>query len=72
LIRSCNTSLASINKHTESEVEKDIRALLHFKRDGKVVVENIKPKVTGGVREVVDTQYAGSAQFKETVEGRIK
>jgi hypothetical protein len=57
---------------TESEVEKDVRALLHDKRDGKVVIENVKPKVTGGVHEVVDEKFAGSAEFKETDEGKIK
>jgi hypothetical protein len=36
------------------------------------VVENIKPKLTGGVHKVIDEQFTEDAQFKATEEGEIK
>jgi hypothetical protein len=57
---------------TEKELKRDINSLLHGKRDGKVVVENIKPKTTGGARKVVDEHFTESAQYKESEEGEIK
>jgi hypothetical protein len=51
---------------TEKELKRDINALLHGKRDGKIVVENVKPKTTGGARKVVDEQFRDTAQYKDT------
>jgi hypothetical protein len=49
------------NRHrdepTEAEVERDVKALLKGKKDGKVVVENIKPKMTGGKHKVIDETF---------------
>jgi hypothetical protein len=39
---------------TAKQVERDARAILHGKKDGKIIVENISPKTTAGVRKVVD------------------
>ena len=57
---------------TEPEVERDIRALLHGKKDGKIVVENEKPHLVGGKHVVVDETHKSKAAFKETEEGEIE
>jgi len=51
---------------TEAEVERDVKALLKGKKDGKVVVENVKPKMSGGKHKVIDEHFTDSAEFKET------
>jgi len=53
---------------TEKELEKDVHALLHGKKDGKIVIENITPAKPGGARKVVDDVYKGRAAIKESVE----
>jgi hypothetical protein len=57
---------------TEKELERDIKALLHSKRDGKIVIENIKPKLTGGTHKVLDEKFSGNEQYKETIQGSEK
>jgi hypothetical protein len=57
---------------TERELKRDINSLLRGKKDGKIVIENVKPKTTGGTRKVVDEQYRDTAQYKDTEEGNIK
>jgi hypothetical protein len=57
---------------TEKELERDLHALIHGKKDGKIVVENVKPKLTGGKHKVVDERFSDSGQFRETVEGEVK
>jgi hypothetical protein len=57
---------------TRKELKRDMNALLNGKRDGKLVIENIKPKTTGGVHKVLDEKFAGSEQYKETDQGQIK
>jgi hypothetical protein len=56
---------------TEAEAERDARSLLKGRKDGKVVIENIKPKLTGGMHKVVDETFKNSAQYKESEEGSI-
>jgi hypothetical protein len=56
---------------TEMEIERDARALLHGKKDGRIVIENITPKKTSGLHKVVDETFKGKAAFKETDEGGI-
>jgi hypothetical protein len=51
---------------TEKEIKRDMNALLHGKRDGKIVIENVKPKVSGGKHKVIDEKFTDEAQFKET------
>jgi hypothetical protein len=38
---------------TLKEIERDFNAVLHGKRDGEVIVRNVKPKVLKGKREVI-------------------
>jgi len=54
---------------TEKEIKRHENALLHGKRSGKIVVENVKPKVSGGKHIVIDEQYDGEAVFRETESG---
>ena len=48
---------AKTGEPTEHEVERDVRALLHGKKDGKIVIENEKPHLTGGKHLVVDETH---------------
>jgi hypothetical protein len=41
---------------TQEEVLSDVKGLLRGKQDGEVVVRNVRPKVTGGVHEVIDVK----------------
>ncbi|MDR0546468.1 MAG: hypothetical protein LBG77_02615 [Dysgonamonadaceae bacterium] len=50
---------------TEKQLERDIHALLHGSKDGKVVIENERPVVSGGKREVVDEVFSGHVAVKE-------
>ena len=53
---------------TAKELERDLHSLLHGKKDGKIVVESIAPKKTGGVRKVVDDVHKSKTMVKETAE----
>jgi hypothetical protein len=56
---------------TEKQAKRDFNALLHGKKDGKIVIENVKPKLTGGKRKIIDETFKDTAQFKETEQGEI-
>jgi len=53
---------------TAKELERDLHALIHGKKDGKIVVESIAPKKTGGVRKIVDDVHKSKTMIKETAE----
>ena len=57
---------------TEKELKRDMNALLHGKKDGKIVIENIKPKISGGKHKVIDEHFTDTAQYRETEEAEIK
>jgi hypothetical protein len=57
---------------TEKEIEHDLHALIHGKKDGKIVVENVKPKLTGGTRKVLDEKFNRTAQFKDSEQGELE
>jgi hypothetical protein len=57
---------------TEKQLMKDIKGYIHGTKDGKAVIENIKPKLTGGVHKDIDEQFKDTARFKESEEGEIK
>ena len=42
---------------TEPEIERDVRALLHGHKDGKIVIENERPHLTDGKHVVVDETH---------------
>ena len=56
---------------TEKEVLRDAKALIKGKKEGKMLLENRRPKTTGGKHEVIDETFKGKASFKETDEGSI-
>jgi hypothetical protein len=62
----------SSEEPTEKELERDLHSLIHGKKDGKIVVENIKPKLTGGVHKIVDEKFNDGGKFKETEQGGIE
>jgi hypothetical protein len=39
---------------TDAEIERDVRALLKGKKDGEIVIKNVRPTTSGGKRTVVD------------------
>ena len=57
---------------TEKEVLRDAKALIKGKKDGEVIIKNVKPKTAGGKHEVIDETFKSNASFKETEEGSIK
>lgn len=59
------------NDLTEKQTEREVQALLKNKKDGKIIIENIKPKLTGGVHKVIEEKLTDTEQFKETKDGKI-
>ena len=57
---------------TEKQIKRDVNSLLHGRKDGEVIIKNIKPKTTGGKHEVIDETFRDTAAFKETEQGSIK
>jgi hypothetical protein len=57
---------------TEIKAKPDFNSLSHGKHDGKLVVENISPKLTRGKRKIIDETFKDTAEFKDTVEGDFK
>jgi len=57
---------------TEKKALRDFKALQHGKHDGILVIENRKPKLTGGKRKIIDETFRDTAEFKETEQGEIK
>jgi hypothetical protein len=76
LARELKTYFKKKNSDTEEPTQKallrDVKALEHGTKDGKIVIENVKPHMTGGVHKVVDETFKGKASFKESEEGEIK
>jgi hypothetical protein len=63
---------ASSDEPTEKELKRDINALLHSKRDGKIIIENVKPRASGGKHKVIDEKFQSSRRLKETEEEEIE
>jgi hypothetical protein len=57
---------------TNKEILRGVKALERGTKDGKIVIENIKPHMTGGVHKVVDETFKGKTEFKESGEANIK
>ena len=57
---------------TDAEVETDVNALLHGRKDGKIVIEHEAPHLTGGKHEVIDETHKAKAAWKETESGEIE
>ncbi|MDR1802440.1 MAG: hypothetical protein LBQ94_02435 [Treponema sp.] len=56
---------------TQKKIKRDVDALLHGRKDGEVIIKNVKPKTSGGTHEVIDETFRDTASFKETKEGDI-
>jgi DNA-binding transcriptional regulator GbsR (MarR family) len=57
---------------TEKQLMKDLKGYIRDTKDSKAVIENIKPKLTGGVHKVIDEQFKDTTRFKESEEGQIE
>jgi len=57
---------------TEQEVERDVKALLHGKKDGEIVIKNERPHLTGGKHEVIDEVHSGRTAVKEVIQAEEK
>ena len=57
---------------TEMEIERDVKALLHGKKEGEVIVKNQNPIISGGVHEVIDEVHKGHVAVKGTFEENEK
>jgi len=57
---------------TNKKALRDIRGLERGTRQGKVIIENIKPKLVGGKKEIVDETFTDDVKYKETDEGEFK
>jgi hypothetical protein len=57
---------------TEKKELRDAKSLIHGKHDGKIVIENFKPQLSGGVHKVEDQTFKDTAKFKGSVDGEVK
>jgi hypothetical protein len=57
---------------TEKKAKRDFDSLLHGKHDGKLVIESVKPKLSGGKRKIIDETFRDTAKYKETDEADFK
>jgi hypothetical protein len=60
-----------MDQPTKKQVKRDINALERGTKDGEVIIRNIRPKTSGGKREVIDETFRDKASFKETDEGSL-
>jgi hypothetical protein len=60
------------NQPAEMQIKRDAAALLHGRKDGEVIIRNVRPKTTGGSHKVIDETFRDSASFKESGEGSFK
>jgi hypothetical protein len=56
---------------TKKQALRDFKALESGKHDGKLIIENIRPKLTGGKRKIVDETFKDTAKFRDDVEGEV-
>jgi len=56
---------------TEMELKHDVNALLHGKKDGKIVIENETPHLHGGKHVVIDETHKDKQNFRESESGEI-
>jgi len=55
----------------KQEIHKAI-SMIKGKTEGEMIIKNIKPKKTGGVREVVEEELKDDVRFKEQAQGEIQ
>ena len=54
-----------------TEMELDIKRLIHGKSDGEIVIKNERPHMVGGLHEVIDNVHKDRSGFKETAQGSV-
>jgi hypothetical protein len=57
---------------TEMELKHDVNALLHGKKDGKIIIENETPHAQSGKHVVVDETYKNKTNFREIESGEVR
>ncbi|MDR0302491.1 MAG: hypothetical protein LBI04_09310 [Treponema sp.] len=57
---------------TVPETESDVDALLHRRKEGRIVIENEADRVIAGKHTVIDQTHTAKGNFKETEEGEIE
>jgi len=56
---------------TKKEQLRDIKGYVKGTKEGIAVIENIKPKIEGGVHKVIDETFKNTAHYKESDQGEI-
>ena len=56
---------------TEMQLERDLRALLHGRKDGEIIIKNETPHTAGGIHEVIDSVHTGHSAVKESFEEKL-
>jgi hypothetical protein len=56
---------------TKKKALRDFKGLESGKHDGLLVIENEKPKLTGGKRKIIDESFKDTAEFKDIEQGEI-
>ena len=57
---------------TKKQALRDAKALEQGRRDGRIIIENINPKLTGGVHKVIDETFKDTETFKESEQGEYR
>jgi hypothetical protein len=57
---------------TKKQQLRDAKALINSKRDGKIIIENVNPKMIAGKHKIVDEKFADSAVLHETKDAEFK
>jgi hypothetical protein len=60
------------NAPTEAQIERDVRSLLHGTKEGRIVVENENPDLSGGKRTLVDSTHSEHVASKTISEEEEK
>jgi hypothetical protein len=54
---------------THAQIERDVAGLLHGTKEGRIVIENENPDLSGGKRRLVDETHSEHAASKTIIEG---
>ena len=57
---------------TEKEALHEEKALMHGKKDGRLIIENISPKLSGGVHRVFEEKLDDTESFSEKADQTIR
>jgi hypothetical protein len=60
------------NAPTEAQIERDVRSLLRGSKEGRIIVENENPDLSGGKRRLVDETHSGHSTIKTITEENEK